>query len=131
MKRCAKQLLAMLCLDQNAVQNTLIMDRNRVRCQADCASGYDTETLRDSSFPASATRTPARAKCLVLPSSATVWMPKTSESTWLWRSVRPASADGGALRILQSLVFVGPVQHTAQVDRCCHDLLLSSMSSPR
>jgi len=43
MKRGAKQLLAVLCLDQNAVKDTLIMDRNPVRCQARLASGYDTE----------------------------------------------------------------------------------------
>jgi hypothetical protein len=45
-KRRAKQLLSMLCVDQNVVQDTLIMDRNRRRCQAEGGSGYDTETLR-------------------------------------------------------------------------------------
>jgi hypothetical protein len=38
-------LLTVLWVDQNAGKNTLIMDRNPVRCQARLASGYDTETL--------------------------------------------------------------------------------------
>src|SRR5882762_3635462 len=50
-------------------------------------------------LPSSATRTPASAKYLLLPSSRTVSMPNRSLSAASCLSVRPAKADGGALRI--------------------------------
>src|SRR5262245_16063225 len=55
-------------------------------------------------LPDSAKRTPASAKCLLLPRSRTVWMPNASLSSSASLSVTPASADGGALRISSSVL---------------------------
>ena len=55
----------MPCVDQNVVQNTLIMDRSRGRCQAEHRSGYDTETLRGLELPGECDKDSGQGEVLV------------------------------------------------------------------